>query len=177
MNKPDSLRTHLLAAVRELQHDPDRLLIFIDNGNIRCTAATSLSFEYTYDLQIILTDFAGHPDSVMLPLLGWVRVNQSELLANLEKSATGIRFEADVLNNSKVDLSLTLPLTERVIVKLQPDGTYDVRHAAEPQYTAYQETGLVQVFAQGELLAEWQPPQAGDAMALTTPHPKPPRHE
>ncbi|MEA9976664.1 MULTISPECIES: phage tail protein [unclassified Pseudomonas] len=177
MNKSDNLRAHLLTSISELKHDPDRLLIFIDNGNVRCTAATSLSFEYSYDLQIILTDFAGHPDSVMLPLLAWLRINQSELLANLEKSTNGIRFEADLLDKSKVDLSLTLPLTERVIVKLQSDGTYDLRHASEPRYTAYQDAEPVQVYANGELLAEWQPPQAGDAMALTTPHPRPDRHE
>ena len=80
MNKPDSLRAHLLATIAELKHDPDRLLIIIDNGKVRCTAAASLSFEYSFDLQIILTDYAGHPDSVMLPLLGWISVNQSELV-------------------------------------------------------------------------------------------------
>ncbi|MDY7559745.1 phage tail protein [Pseudomonas sp. 10B1] len=101
MNKSDNLRAHLLTSISELKHDPDRLLIFIDNGSVRCTAATSLSFEYSYDL----------------------------------------------------------------------------RHASEPQYTAYQDAEPVQVYANGELLAEWQPPQAGDAMALTTPHPRPDRHE
>ena len=45
MNKPDSLRAHLLAAIPELKHNPDRLLIFIDNGKIRCTGAAGLSFE------------------------------------------------------------------------------------------------------------------------------------
>ena len=82
MNKPESLRTHLLAAVPELRHSPDRLLVFIDKGKLLCTAAASLSWEYGYELQIILTDFAGHPDAVMLPLLAWVRTNQSELLVN-----------------------------------------------------------------------------------------------
>ena len=133
MNKPESLRTHLLAAISELKHNPDRLLIFIDNGKIRCTAAASLSFEYSFDLQVILTDFAGHPDTVMLPLLGWVSVNQSELLENLNKSADGIRFEADLLDNSKVDLSLTLPLTERVVVEADADGKTTIRHPGEPQ--------------------------------------------
>ena len=168
MNKPDNLREHLLAAVPELKHNPDRLLIFIDNGKVRCTAAASLSFEYAYDLQIILTDFAGHPDSVILPLLGWLRVNQSELLANLDKSAEGITFEADVIDQSKVDMSLSLPLTERVIVKKQADGTYDIKHAAEPQYSPYEVIdGPIQVFAGGQLLAEWQsPPPPSDAMAL-----------
>ncbi len=39
MNKPESLRAHLLATVADFKHDPDRLLIFIDNGKVRCTAA------------------------------------------------------------------------------------------------------------------------------------------
>jgi hypothetical protein len=136
MNKPESLRTHLLATVAELKHNADRLLIFIDNGKIRCTAASSLSFEYSFDLQVILTDFAGHPDSIMLPLLGWLSVHQAELLENLNKTADGIQFEADILDNSKVDLSLTLPLTERVIVGKDADGNTTLRHAGEPQRVA-----------------------------------------
>lgn len=136
MNKPESLRQHLLATINELKHNPDRLLIFIDNGKIRCTAAQSLSFEYGFDLQIILTDYAGHPDSVMLPLLGWLSVHQSELLENLNKSAQGIQFEADILDNSKVDLSLTLPLTERVVVGKDAEGKTTIKHPGEPQRVA-----------------------------------------
>ena len=133
MNKPNSLRDHLLAAVPELHKNPDRLLVFIDNGSIRSTAAHGLSFEYSYTLNVILTDYAGHPDAVAIPLLAWLLVNQPELLTNLEKGRTAIAFEADVLDNSKVDLSLKLPLTERVIVKKQEDGSLQVSHPAEPQ--------------------------------------------
>lgn len=133
MNKPESLRAHLLATISELKHNPDRLLIFIDNGKIRCTAAASLSFEYSFDLQVILTDFAGHPDSVMLPLLGWLKVNQSELLENLDKAADGIKFEADLIDKSKVDMSLVLPLTERVVVRTDDEGNVTIIHPGEPQ--------------------------------------------
>jgi len=136
MNKPDSLRTHLLSTIAELKHNPDRLLMFIENGKVRCTAAVSLSFEYTFDLQIILTDFAGHPDSVMLPLLGWLSVHQSELLENLNKSTDGIQFEADILDSSRVDMSLTLPLTERVVVGKDDEGNTTTRHLGEPQRVA-----------------------------------------
>lgn len=136
MNKPDSLRTHLLSTIAELKHNPDRLLMLIDNGKVRCTAATSLSFEYSFDLQIILTDYAGHPDSIMLPLLGWLSVHQSELLENLNKSADGIQFEADILDNSKVDMSLTLPLTERVVIGKDNEGNISIRHTGEPQRVA-----------------------------------------
>ncbi|MFE2006436.1 phage tail protein [Pseudomonas guariconensis] len=133
MNKPSALRAHLLANVPELHKNPDRLLVFIDNGTIRSTAAPGLSFEYSYTLNIILTDYAGHPNAVAIPLLAWLLVNQPELLTNLEKGKTAIAFEADVLDNSKVDLSLKLPLTERVIVKKQDDGSLQVSHPDEPQ--------------------------------------------
>jgi hypothetical protein len=136
MNKHESLRAHLLATVDEFKLDPSRLLIFIDNGKVRCTAAASLSFEYSFDLQIILTEFAGHPDSVILPILGWLSVNQSELLENLDKVKNGIQFEADIIDTSKVDLSLTLPLTERVIVGKDDQGNTTVKHAGEPQRVA-----------------------------------------
>ncbi|TDJ76963.1 phage tail protein [Pseudomonas putida] len=174
MNKPDSLRTLLLESVPGLKKNPERLLMFIDQGKVRCTAAASLSFEYGYSLQIILTDFAGHPDSVMLPILGWLRTNQSELLVNLDKSAEGLKFEADLLDRSKVDMAITLPLTERVIVKREEDGSFNVTHAEEPQYEGYAEQGPVTVYADGEPLVSWQPPAAPDSMALNMPHPKRP---
>lgn len=177
MNKPDSLRAHLLAAVPDLAHNPDRLLMFIDNGKVRCTAAASLSFEYSYNLQVILTDFAGHPDSVMLPLLGWLRTHQSELLVHLDKATDGVQFEADILDQSKVDLSLSLPLTERVVVKRRPDEGFEVSHPDEKGYEPYTAHGPVQLHANGELLAAWDPPPPPDGMALVSPHPKGPAHE
>ncbi len=176
MDKPDSLREHLLAAVPDLKRNPDRLVMFIDAGKVRCTAAASLSFEYGYTLQIMLTDFAGHPDSVFLPILAWVRVNQSELMANLDKSADGLKFEADILDNSKVDMSITLALTERVVVKRQDDGTYQASHVPDKPYEPFVDHGPVSVYAGSDLIAEWQPPAAPDAMALAMPHPRRPNH-
>ncbi|BBP86001.1 hypothetical protein PHLH8_56430 [Pseudomonas sp. Pc102] len=172
MNKPSSLRNHLIGAVAELKNDPDRVLIFIDSGNVRCTAAPSLSFEYVYELQVILTDFAGHPDAVFLPLLAWLQVNQSELLHNLERSKEAIQFEVDVLANDKVDMSIKLPLTERVVVQRQPDGRYDLSHPEEPQYSAQTEVdGDIQVFANGELLASWPAVAPADVLLLDMPFP------
>ncbi|SFB30707.1 phage tail protein [Azotobacter beijerinckii] len=175
MNKPESLRAHLLAAVPELRHNPDRLLVFIDKGRLRSTAAGGLSFEYGYTLNLLFTDYAGHPDAIAIPLLAWLLVNQSELLVNLEKGKEAIQFEADVLANDKVDLSITLPLTERVIVSKQADGSLQVTHAEEPPYTEQLESTHLQVFADGELLAEWDT-AAPTGVALETPHPGPTRH-
>ena len=160
MNKPESLRAHLLITVAGLQNNPDRLLIFIDNGKVRCTAAATLSFEYSYDLQIILTAFAGHPDSVMLPVLGWISINQPELLENYEKMQTGIQFEADILDKDKVDLGLTLRLTERVVVGTDAQGNTTVKHAGEPQRVA------------GYLDPNWVPGSQGNASEWIVPDDK-----
>lgn len=157
MNKPESLRAHLLATVAEFKHNPDRLLIFIDNGNVRCTAAHTLSFEYSFDLQIILTEFAGHPDSVILPILAWLSVNQSELLENLDKVKNGIQFEADILDKDKVDLSITLPLTEKVIVGEDAQGNTTVNHPNEPQYVV------------GYLDPNWKPGAQGNTSEWRVP--------
>lgn len=156
MNKPGSLRDHLMTAVPALHNNPDRLLVFIDKGSVRCTLAASLSFEYSYKLQLILTDFPGHPDSVILPLLGWLRVNQSELLANLEQSAHGIQFEVDILDHEKVDMAITLPLTERVVVSQNDDASFTVTHASEPPYTdPALPNPATTLYAGGQLLASW----------------------
>ncbi|SFT48961.1 phage tail protein [Pseudomonas marincola] len=133
MNKLNSLRTHLLANVPELKYNQERLLIFVDQGRIRATAAPGLSFEYSFTLNIILTDYTGSPDAVAVPLLAWVLVNQSELMTNLEKGKESIQFEVDVIDENQVDMSLTLPLTERVIVKRLEDGTLQITHPEEPQ--------------------------------------------
>ena len=160
MNKPESLRAHLLTTVAELQHNPDLLLIFIDNGKVRCTAAATLSFEYSYDLQIIFTAFAGHPDSVILPVLGWISINQPELLENYEKMQSGIQFEADILDKDKVDLGLTLRLTERVVVGTDAQGNTTVKHAGEPQRVA------------GYLDPNWVPGSQGNVSEWVVPDDK-----
>ena len=157
MKKPDSLRSHILAAVKELQRDPERMLIFTDKGNVRCTGASGLSFEYVYDLNFILTEYSGELDAVMIPLLDWVRINQSELIMNLDKSKEAFKFETVILNNNTVDLSLTFPLTERVIVKRKDDGTLDVTFPEEPQYEEVLDPRPMQLIDRktGEVLAAW----------------------
>ncbi|HFX2802440.1 TPA: phage tail protein [Pseudomonas aeruginosa] len=170
MKKPESLREHLLAAVPQLKNNPDRLLVFIDTGTVRSTVRPGLSFEYSYTLNVILTDFAGSPDAVFVSLLAWVLVNQHELLANQDKGKDSIRFEADVLDGSKVDLSITLPLTERAVVKKLDNGTLEVTHPDEPQLEPFLDAGTWELYAEGMLLASWQS-TAQDGGDVATPHP------
>lgn len=154
MNKPESLREHLLASVPDLRRNADRLLIFVEQGSVRSTLHYSLSFEYSYDLKIIITDFGGGPDAVFLPLLVWLQIHQPDLQANLEKARDAIQFEAEILGKT-VDFAITIPLTERVIVK-NVDGVQTVTHAAEPQLEEQLDiTSLQILLADGTLLDTW----------------------
>lgn len=159
MNKPESLRQHLHQAIPELAKNPDRLLVFIDNGTMRSTSAPGLSFEYAYTLNLIFTDFAGHPDSIAVPLFAWLLVHQNELMANLERAKDSVKFEADILDNKKVDLSITLPLTERVIVKPQASGQLSVTHPPEPPLDGPFAASSWELYdADQNLLAAWDNP-------------------
>lgn len=44
------------------------------------------------------------------------------MLGNLNKVNDGIQFEADILDKNKVDLSITLALTEKVVVGKDDQG-------------------------------------------------------
>ncbi len=126
MRKPQELRDYLLASVPELARSPEKLQIFIDRGNLQARLQASLHFEYQYTLNLIVTDLAGHSDNLLVPLLAWVKHNQPEM------EADAIQFEADIIAHDKIDLSLTLPLTERVLVATNEDGNYTTEHLPEP---------------------------------------------
>ena len=176
MKKPNALRAHLIAAVPQLRHNPDKLLVFVDEGATRCTAAQGLSLEYSYKLNLILTDFPGSPDAVFIPLLAWLRENQHELLANHDNNTQGIQFEVDVIDKSKVDLAITLPLTERAIVSKGAGGVLSVYYPPEPALTPHMPATNWQLYSGTELLAEWMSTDAeGAATDIETPHPGPRR--
>lgn len=168
MKKPSSLRDHLIAAVPELRKNPDRLLIFVDKGSMHSTSADGLSFQYQYTLNLIITDFSGDPAAISIPLFAWVLRHQSELMTNTDNVKKGITFEADVLANDKVDLSISLPLSERVIVK-KVDGRLEVSYPPEPELTPHFDETDVEVYADGQLLVAWRsaPPTGVD---IETPH-------
>lgn len=132
MRKPASLRDHLVARLPELHRDPERLLVFVDQGSLVSTFVPGTSFEYRYTLNLIATDYAADPDTLIAFLLQWVRDNQPELLANRDRHGE-ITFEVDVLANDKVDLSIKLPLTERTLVTLRDDGGVDTVNPVEPK--------------------------------------------
>ncbi|MDC8757510.1 phage tail protein [Janthinobacterium fluminis] len=160
MYKPNSLRRHLAEAIPDLQRNPDRLHVFADEGNVVAAATASLSFEYRFKLNLIITDFAGDADAIMVALIAWLKAHQVDLMGNEEKRRTGISFEVDFNNHETVDISIKLDLTERVVVQRGEQGRLDVTHLAEPQMTPAYADEFWSLYAGDTLLAEWHTPQA-----------------
>lgn len=128
MNKPASLREALTLAIPELKTNPERMLVFIDKGHVVSTQAQNFCFEYHYTVNVVITDYSAHANTVFIPLLVWVRENQPDLLTG--RADGGMSFEAELINHSSSDISITLNLTEAVIVTQQA-GKLVATHAAE----------------------------------------------
>lgn len=131
MNKPQSLRSALNKSVPYVADNPDRLHLFVDSGQVVATSAPSLSWEYRYTLNVVITDFTGDQNLLMAPMLLWLRENQPDALQNSEARERLFSFEVDILANDRCDISMDLKLTERVIETIE-DGKAHIEAVPEP---------------------------------------------
>ncbi|KJH63365.1 tail protein [Pantoea agglomerans] len=134
MNKPQSLRSALNKSVPYVADNPDRLHLFVDSGQLVATSATSaasLSWEYRYTLNVVITDFTGDQNLLMAPVLLWLRENQPDALQNSEAREKLFSFEVDILANDRCDISMDLKLTERVIATVE-NGKANIEAVLEP---------------------------------------------
>lgn len=157
MKKLRDLRAHLAATVPALEKDPDRLEIYIEKGDIACRFG-SLSFEYRYKAHILVKDFADHADTLIVPLLAWISINQPDLLLDADKSDRPICFDAEILDHEKTDVLLMLDLTERVIVRAADDqpGHYTATHCDEPELPDLGGPAPWQIFINGVPLEDME---------------------
>jgi hypothetical protein len=131
VKKPADLRAHLMARVPSLAADPDKLLMYVERGAVASRLGGGMSFEYRYDLVLLVTDYADHADSIIVPLLAWISINQPDLMQHPERIEQAIRFEAELIDHDKVDLQLTIALTESVVVVVTGGG-HTATHIAPP---------------------------------------------
>ena len=97
MYKPASLRAFLTAANPELAQDPDRLVVFIDAGNLRATYEPALSFEYAYVLNLVFTDYGLMSLAVIVFMLGMVVWFRVFFLRKMRESEASQHREEEVL--------------------------------------------------------------------------------
>ncbi len=134
MNKPASLRAFLEAYVPELKRNPDKLKVSINSGGLGLRYSPSnLGYEYSFELNVTVLEYSGHPDEIFLPLSLWIRQNQAEILMNPDLAKRAVSFDVDFLDATACDIGITLDLTEAVDVIKKDDGSgYELRHREEP---------------------------------------------
>ncbi|HDU3835099.1 TPA: phage tail protein [Klebsiella aerogenes] len=132
MYKPKSLRKALTDAVPDLARNPEMMRIFIDNGKLASTLAASLSFENQYTLNVVVTDFTGDIELLLVPIQAWLRIHQADIMTTDEGRKKGFTYFADINDNDSADISISLMLTERTIVREDGDKLH-IETVPEPQ--------------------------------------------
>ena len=153
MYKPKSLRKALTDAVPDLARNPEMMRIFIDNGKLASTLAASLSFENQYTLNVVVTDFTGDIELLLVPVQAWLRIHQADIMTTDEGRKKGFTYFADINSNDSTDISISLMLTERTIVKDQGPELH-VEQVPEPQ-PPEPVTRPTELYVQGELVSQW----------------------
>lgn len=132
MYKPKSLRKALTDAVPDLARNPEMMRIFIDNGKLASTLAASLSFENQYTLNVVVTDFTGDIELLLVPIQAWLRIHQADIMTTDEGRKKGFTYFADINSNDSADISISLMLTERTLVREDGDKLH-IETVPEPQ--------------------------------------------
>ncbi|HHA0035203.1 TPA: phage tail protein [Yersinia enterocolitica] len=153
MLKPDSLRKTLTDAVPVLRTNPDMLSLFVDNGKIAATLAASLSFEKQYTLNVVVTDFTGDIDLLLVPIMAWLRENQPDIMTTDEGQKKGFTWYTDINNDNSIDVSINLLLTERTLVR-EVNSALHVQNIPEPPRPE-PITRPAEMWINGELVSQW----------------------
>ncbi|MGY0794308.1 phage tail protein [Azospirillum argentinense] len=117
MKKLQSARDHLLTA---LGVNGEGLLTFAEKGQVtsyRGTDGQNKDFQVSYTAHLVLTDFATNPLTLFFVMLQWLHRECPDAKAD------ALRFHVDVIDSTKVDVSLQVELTETVTAQTTQTGT------------------------------------------------------
>ena len=145
MKKPNQLRKILEQSHQDFVKNPDRLQLYVDGGQVVATGSTSLSFEYRYTLNIIITDFAFDIASLIVPINAYLRKKQPELFENPQRRENAFKFQMDYNNNNTADVSFEIQLTERVVAK-QVGENVQMTYATEPTAQEWETLNTLKVY-------------------------------
>lgn len=153
MLKAELLRHAISQILPDFQQNPDKLLMFVDDGQIVGTGASSASFEYRYWLTVIVTDFVYPLDVLIVPIMDFVRRNQPDIVENPSRRENSIQFTTEQLNNDSVDVQIRIRLTESVRVQ-EKDGENLINHISEPPLDEFADVTKWKLYIKNELVRE-----------------------
>ncbi len=154
MKKPQLLRDHITAACPDLATNPEKLTVFIERGQILHTGTPALSFEYRYTLNIVITDWAGSTDVLIVPIVAWLKRHQPDIFDNVARREKAFRFESEIIDHETADIGIEIDLAETVAVQgetVNGVNRLTTRHIGEPLLAAPGESETIV-----DLAAEWR---------------------
>lgn len=96
---------------------------------------------------------SGDLDLLIVSINAWLRENQLDIMTIDEGKRNGFTYFADLNNHDSIDVSFSLRLTERVIVK-QADKALHVKHLSEPPIPQPVERPT-ELYINDELVSTW----------------------
>lgn len=129
MEKLDSLRAAITAALPEMQRNPENLRIWIERGIGRSRQTRTDAFGFAFQANILMIEMASDISVLALAIFRWLRVNQPALLA---PNADGFAFDADILDNGRADVLIQIQLTQNVTVAAVEGGGDALAYLPEP---------------------------------------------
>lgn len=133
MEKPASLRAEIIKHLPELAENPDKLVMFVENGRVNAHKAT-LSHSTEFTLSVLITDFSGSQDILKTTIIHWLQTHQPDILLPGHVRSDAFTFDAEILSNGTADLLIRLRLSERTTALLDDNGQIHIDHPAEPQH-------------------------------------------
>ncbi|HFO0258248.1 TPA: phage tail protein [Raoultella ornithinolytica] len=130
MKKAELMRDALTRNNTWCKANPELFIVWVEKGHIQIEATGEASFMYHYTIQVLVVDFPGKIDDLMLPLLAWAWQQQPDLLLNPDNNRK-VEFDADIINDDVADILFKVPAWERVMVTKDAFGKPKAEHLAE----------------------------------------------
>ena len=127
MEKPALLRAEIQKHLPELRQNPDKLTMFVTNGQIIASKGT-LSHETKYRLSVMITDFTGNIDVLNAVVIAWLQEANPQIIGPGATTPTDYSFEVELLSNHACDILIELNLIERTTVLTDDQGNIVIGH-------------------------------------------------
>jgi len=125
MNKAKKLLDHLLASPLSLNRDD--VMLVITNGNaLSFASAENLHFKMRYEANLLISNDSGNADALLFILLQWLDANQPD------HAEDAIKFEVDMLDHQRADVTINITLEEVVKVSQTATGI-SLTHIDDPR--------------------------------------------
>lgn len=128
MKKLTDARNHLLGSGLNIKAKD--LLTFAEKGTVTSYQGTdnqNRNFKIEYVAHLILTDYAGEPQTLLFLMSEWIDANVPD------RTEEALKFHVDVTNHKAADVSIQIQLSETVVVNAVDGGT-QLDHQSDADY-------------------------------------------